>query len=159
MFSNPRTFLRFENTKRKTSKNAFHEKNPSARCQFVAECGPPRDDQNSRTISELSKRSKKQTSIFFLHNGIFHNCVRQDTTEIHVPPSGLKTRKDRKTSKNAIPEKDPSARCQDEGPKNELDELDGEIRSRPTCARAHSHFRRLRTGQPSPEGLSGVRRP
>ena len=33
----------------------------------------------------------------------------------------------------------------------------GEIRSRPTSARVHSHFRRLRTGQPSPEGLSGVR--
>ena len=42
--------------------------------------------------------------------------------EIHVPSSGLKTQKNRKTSKNAIHEYDPSAGCQNEGPKNELDE-------------------------------------
>ena len=30
---------------------------------------------------------------------------------------------------------------------------------RPTSTRVHRHFRHLRTGQPSPEGLSGIRRP
>ena len=36
---------------------------------------------------------------FFLHNDSVHNWVRQETTKINVPSSGLKTQKNRKTSK------------------------------------------------------------
>ena len=65
---------------------------------------------------------KNQTSKKKIYNGMCHDCVRQETAEIHVPSSGLKTQKNRKTSKNAFHEWDPSAHCQNEGPKNELDE-------------------------------------
>ena len=52
---------------------------------------------------------------------MFYIWVRNETAEIHVLRSGLKTRKNRKTSKNAIRKQDSSARCQNEGPKNEID--------------------------------------
>ena len=47
---------------------------------------------------------KSKHRYFFLHNGMLHNWVRHETTEIHVPSSSLKTRKNRKTSKDAIHE-------------------------------------------------------
>ena len=47
---------------------------------------------------------KSKHRFLCLHNGSVHNWVRHETTEIHAPSSGLKTRKNRKTSKNAIHE-------------------------------------------------------
>ena len=50
---------------------------------------------NAASSTYFGKRSKNLTC--FLHNGSVHNLVRQETTKIHVPSSGLKTRKNRKT--------------------------------------------------------------
>ena len=47
---------------------------------------------------------KANIDFFFLHDGMLHDWVRQETTEIHVPSSGLKTQQNGKTSKNAIHE-------------------------------------------------------
>ena len=45
---------------------------------------------------------KSKHRFFFLHNGTVHSWVRQETAKIHVPSSGLKTQKNRKTSKICI---------------------------------------------------------
>ena len=54
-----------------------------------------------------SKRTKK-----LLHDGMFHNWVRQATAKVHVPSSGLKTRQNQKTSKNATDDFDAAAGTQ-----------------------------------------------
>ena len=71
-----------------------------------------------------SVRKKKK----LLHHGIFHNWVRQETAEIHVPSSRFENAKKAKNIKKcnsrigSEAECGPSAGCQNEGPKNELDE-------------------------------------
>ena len=70
-----------------------------------------------RKTSIASGRKKK-----LLHHGMLHNWVRQETTEIHVPSSGFENAKKPTNIKKCNSRGKPDARCQNQGPKNELDE-------------------------------------
>ncbi|MEC7215984.1 MAG: hypothetical protein VXW26_16360, partial [SAR324 cluster bacterium] len=48
-------------------------------------------------LRRIFKTLNKSNIEFFLHNGSVHNWFRQETAKIHVPSSGLKTQKNRKT--------------------------------------------------------------
>ena len=64
-----------------------------------------------------------------------------------------------KTSKNATQEQDSRARCQNTAVPEGNSRNDKQFDSCPSSDDIYLHFRRLRTGQPSPEGFSGVGRP
>ena len=107
-----------------------------------------------RKTSVPSRRKKK-----LLHDGILHNWVRHETAKVHVPSSSLKTRQNRKTSKNEKAEKAPPRGAKTRRSRRAIPEMTCDFNSRSSSDRLHLHLRRLRTGLPLPEGLSGVRRP
>ena len=145
-----------------TAGNSWNDKRfddrPSSR--YVAAFGPPRDDQNSRTLAEFWKRSKNQTSKKIRQNRVSHNLIRQETAKIHVPSSVLKTLQNQKRQQKMLLTnriRVHAAKTWNVPEGNSRN--DKWFNSRPSSVRVHLHFRHMQAGQPSPEGLSGVRRP